>query len=150
MHPRDLDDFLVDRVFQPVVDRLPASAEVAAGFVSIGAGLCFVCGFALAREWVFVAIVVPCWGFLVLRAHRPRRERPGTFPVERLMWHMRLFQISIAICMSTVAALAPDRTTVLLAAGQWGIVMTDYMLACRRNPPPPKKATVPVASVNAA
>ena len=140
MHPRDIDDFLVDRVFQPVVDRLPVAVETATGFISIGAAMASIAGLMLENVW-WAAIIVPAWAAIVYKAHR-HRPRSTLLPAERRFWEMRLFNLTICAAMVLMARLEPDAVTVLLIAGQGGHTAIHYMLACRQNPPPPKKVVL--------
>ncbi len=144
MTPRDLDDFLVDRVFQPIHDRLPKGAE---GFIAIGAAITSAAGYALLGLWPLLFATAPLWAICVVAAHLHGVEADSAMPVARMAWKSRIMGLGIDITLSGVIAMAPHWYGVSLTVSMFMLTVMSYLAACRRNPPKRKKAKAPMSSV---
>jgi hypothetical protein len=148
------DDFLIDRVYQPVADRL-------AGWISCyGIAAFLLTGFAISRivylvhngsEWWYWLLSL--WIFLaVADAHSQDRATPtNVVPNERirtLSCFNRLMLTLIAF-MAVTGFLNYDVWQWVENVGWFGAWVAFYFLACRRMPPKPKRVKAPMFAAEA-
>ena len=153
---RTIDDFLIDQVCQPVVDRLPgtpAPALVGQHFILAGAAVCSIAMILMWRAveapWA-IGFGIAAVGTSIHRAFEAGRGTAGTgvAPVSRLRdLPLRVLNLVFA---ALLIALVPAFGQWLLALSQALLVSGLYAAACRRPPPHAKVAVgngrpVPVA-----
>lgn len=138
-----VDSFLIDRVFQPVVDALASlvSCYALAAFILTGAGLCFLAFDVHGQQWLGLAMTAIWFPPPLLRAYRLCQERPrAVLPDERVsgfaprMWFLGLlvaFEPSFILIVLTKR----DVWFLLNDAAWWMLVVGLYLMACRRPPP---------------
>ena len=168
-----LDDYLIDQVCQPAVDKLPgapAPALIARHMILAGAALCSI---AMVLIW---QSGVPFWGMgfgiasIVTSIGKSFEvgsglAGAGVAPVSRLrdrftrMLNLALLSVLVlnlgflSVLVGSVVALAAAILTlsplVLLTVSQALLTIGLYVAACRR-PPPGAKAAVPRRHATAA
>lgn len=138
---RTVDDFLIDQVCQPVVDRLPGSpapALVGQHFILAGAAVCSV---ALVLMWRAVEVPwaigfgIAAVGTSIHKAFEAGRGTAGVgvAPVSRLRdFPQRMLNLAFAVVL---IALAPVHGEWLLTLSQALLASGLYAAACRRPPP---------------
>lgn len=138
---RTIDDFLIDQVCQPAVDRLPgtpAPALVSQQFILAGAAVCSV---ALVLMWQAVEVPwaigfgIAAVGTSIHRAFEIGKgaSGAGVAPVSRLRdFPLRVLNLMLAVLL---IALAPAIGVWLLALSQALVASGLYAAACRRPPP---------------
>lgn len=143
---RKIDDFLIDQVCQPVVDRLPgnpAPALVGQQFILAGAALCSV---ALALIWRAeeapwaIGFGIAAVGTSIHKAFEAGKGTAGVgvAPVSRLRdLPPRMLNLAFAVVLF---ALAPVYGEWLLTLSQALLASGLYAAACRRPPPRTKTA----------
>lgn len=139
---RRTDSFLIDRVFQPVVDALASlvSCYALAAFFLTGAGLCFAASLIHEEHWLSLACVGIWLPIHIVRAHRLDQERPrAVLSDERVtgfvarMWFLCL---QVASAPLFVLILRAQGVWFLLEGAAWWMVVAGlYLMACRRPPP---------------
>ena len=167
--PRGLDDFLVDRVAQPLADRLAGrAAPDALGRSLVLGGAVFWCCSAMARFvagelGVFSAVAtgIGVSGTLVMLAATPGAPKQGAMPAARatlLPWRL-VVAVMAALCMPfwlLVGAAGRLEGSDLLWMAQVQLTLWGLCLMACRNPPPRRRqaaddraATAPAATERA-
>ena len=149
---RRLDDFLIDRVFQPVADWLsPWVSPYALGaFLLTGGCLAIICMSAYLHWWASLTIAMLWMPFALRRAYRQEHAPPSNLmPLTRLVdMPIRLFLLFLQLfCLPLV--MFADTPIMINQGGWWLVVIADYFFACRKNPPPPRASRVPAFSARA-
>lgn len=139
-----VDSFLIDRVFQPVVDALAAlvSCYALAAFILTGAGLCFLAFDVHGQQWLGLALTAIWFPPPLLRAYRLCQERPrAVLPDERVsgfaprMWFLGL-QVTFGPLLIIPMLRDKDGGWFLLNEAAWLMLLIGlYLMACRRPPP---------------
>jgi hypothetical protein len=138
-----VDGFLIDRVFQPIVDALAAlvSCYALAAFILTGAGLCFLAFDVHGQQWLALACTGLWLPIHIVRAHRLDQERPrAVLSNERVtgfatrMWFLGV-QVAFGPSFILIVLTKRDVWFLLDAAACWMLVIGLYLMACRRPPP---------------
>jgi len=150
---RRIDDFLLDMLFQPVADAVSAwvSCFGIAAFIYTGFALEHTAFYVYSSDWVDIALTagwVPLVTYLAYDLDRkPVRdvlswERFTRFP-------LRMILLFFLAPISFAYALAPneDLFTRIENIGWIAILPAEYFMACRKQPPKPKRMTVPARAV---
>ncbi len=143
----NIDDFIIDHVFQPVVDRLDGyvSCYQLAGFFFTGATLFhLVSGLAL-KHWVGRTIVTLWWSWLIIRSYRLDARPPSdVLPIERITGRGQRLALLMLEIYTTVLTISdyPSRWLLLEEATWWLMIVGLFLLACRRRPPRRQRAPV--------
>jgi hypothetical protein len=139
-----VDSFLIDRVFQPVVDALASlvSCYALAAFVLTGAGLCFAVSYYHAEQWLALALAGVWVPVPIVRAHRLDQERPrAVLSNERVTgFYARIWFLFVQVVFGPSVVLLlltkeGDVWILLNEAGWWMLLVGLYLMACRRPPP---------------
>lgn len=145
-----VDDFMIDRVFQPVADWLGrwVTPCEAAEFLLIGNVLARIvtATFSETISWWFVAIVLPIdVGLIFVARYYNRTDRLGMMPRARLtMDWWRLGSLPFAVL--SIITIAPHFAVPLVSEtardiANIALCCAVFLMSCRRNPPPPKRET---------
>lgn len=140
-----IDSFLIDRVFQPISDRLAriASCYAIAAFLLTGAlPLNFIIGW-ITEFWPSVILAVLWMPYLIYRAYKLESSSISEVqPTDRFEHiHMRMFLLVVQTLGSPWDILflyAGNYLDFLDTCSWWLIICAMYFMACRRNPPKPK------------
>jgi hypothetical protein len=145
-----MDDYLIDRVFQPTADALwrVASCYGLAAFFYTG----FMFIFASCRvinQSYFSLLFFMLW--MPLRAFRAYREdqKPArnVVPIYRVSeFYLRVLDIPLVVA-SVACAVIPDSSGVIFRIGEisWVLLfLGDYFMACRKRPPAQSRSEVSV------
>ena len=152
---RTIDDFLIDQVCQPVVDRLPgnpAPALVGQQFILAGAAVCSVALVLIWRAsapWA-IGFGIAAVGTSIYKAFEAGKGTAGAgvAPVSRLRdFPQRMLNLVFAVVL---VVLAPVHGEWLLALSQALLASGLYAAACRRPPPRTKAAVASSRRVPAA
>lgn len=154
---KTVDDFLIDRLFQPVVDAMVAVAScyAIAAFVLTGGGFLLLVVdvhqaiYASAWWWCTVGIVSLYLPTIIVRAYRLEQDRPrDAMPIDRvsMMW----FRVGVLYCQTIFLPMdvmywAKLPWNALADLGWWLVIVGAYFMACRRAPPKQKRAYLPQA-----
>jgi len=162
---RRIDDFIIDRVLQPAVNRadwhlgLPLYS-IARACAALGAGLGLIWVHAFDKPFspdfvqdALCLLVMAGTAFLQIRAHERQAPRPATLaPAVRLtglIWRT-LWLLDLALFPSQLPL---ESGTALLSSFGWTVllVLPYWLICCRRLPPPEavsngvfRLATIPV------
>lgn len=149
---RHIDDWLIDRVFQPLADRV-------AGYVSCyGIAAFLFTGFMLELDarmavrgdylWILVTMVWPLRP--TLRAYQlDAQPLSNVMPIDRVT-HVaaRIFSLAIIVPGATVLFLLAKDVSDRLHEIAWMMVLpAEYFTACRRSPPKWRHAAAPSHAV---
>ncbi len=153
---RRIDDFLIDRVFQPVADALArwASCYGIAAFLLTGAILAMITAIALAPDVRSVGAVLlsVLWVVRLIEAHRlDRRASSDVLPAERIRdVYWRPAYIAFVVCdlMAETFGLS-DLRDLVFNQGWLLNTLAVYFMACRKQPPKQRRARVPTNAVRA-
>jgi len=140
---RTIDDFIIDRIFQPISDTLASlvSCYAIGAFLMTG-GLMFSFAWDVqAQHWVNLFFDVTFGPLYLYWAHRMQNE-----PIRNVMPTNRIALLPVRIFLVVLCLFGSIPAIVInLAQGIWieathnfsGICMTAafYFLACRRLPP---------------
>lgn len=137
------DDFLIDRVFQPIADLLaPVITCVMLGHLFTGLLVVFGLGWCVTRPAYWVAPLFLIYGSA--RLFRLTPTRLGMMPIERVRGFLgRLMDWLIIILIVPSEILDPTIDTTFILAELVCWLISDYFYACRRNPPKPRKFRMP-------
>lgn len=158
---RRLDDWLFDRLFQPLCDHLAdhASCFDLARSAAVGTGILATASFLALEPDALVCLGILVWltlmVLLLIRIgdiERWTRRHQGTANAERLTgcgW--RLMNDMWLAWMLLRLALAPATAhALLMMAGSAALVASMYFMACTRSPPKRQQARVgPLATASA-
>jgi hypothetical protein len=138
-----LDSFIIDRMFQPVVDALAniVSCYAMAAFILTGASL-----FIAAASWreghYAILAVTGLWlPVHVLRAYRLDAEKlrsvMSTERVSYALLRVCLLASQIVFEPVTVSVFLSRKSAWIVAEdfAWWGVIVGLYLMACRRPPP---------------
>lgn len=146
---RNMDDFLIDRVFQPVSDRAAryVSCYGIAAFLLTGM-LLILGGLKLYdRDWIGLLITSGWLPYDVCRAYRlDAAPSSDVLPICRIkdFWLRILFLVVLIALLPTFVLnwWTGDYIKLGHEIG-WSIVVPAYyFMACRKNPPTPRRSTV--------
>ena len=142
----ELDAFLIERVFEPALARLPSTAGRVASFCITGGGVSFALVLA-ERPFPWTTGALGGLNFLFnthLACHllREDTERVNVAPAARLTGALaRLSQLGIAASLPVYVA-----TSAHVTLHEWGfiggVILTAiglYFAACRNRPRPPRR-----------
>ncbi len=139
--PRKLDDFLIDRVFQPICDRLARWIDCygIAEFVATGAvavillytGLTLVYGY----PWIatFGMVLAGIYAIRIRIIRTMSKPQPGLMPKERLTG-LTIRTLDLAFCIFLMLPPAWP------APAWWLYTASMYFTACRKLPPRHQRA----------
>jgi hypothetical protein len=145
---RRIDDFLIDRVFQPVTDRLASvtspcamAAFLLVGFLVSNEAWCITYGhYVLA----FLAGCTFAAAYL-MAVDEDKKPLSNTLPSVRII-HFIPRMIGLMLLTPLMVLLTPLNFHILhpLAdIGWWLYLMALYFMACRKMPPPKRETEAP-------
>jgi hypothetical protein len=148
-----LDSFLVDRIFQPLADALArwTSCYGIAAFLLTGVIFGQVAGYIWMEKWAY-AISMPIWSLMkCIQAYELERRPPSdVLPIERIqgqIWAGRPGLLLIEIFAQPMILLIPPPDGKVMwiyeQESWWVVIIACYFMACRRNPPKPRRAKIP-------
>lgn len=155
---RALDDFLIDRVAQRISDALArwCSCYGIAAFLYTGSLLGFIAGgvtqVAQDSNWLsfaFIAVCFPLMGLRIWTANGlDKKTMLGVMPNTRIAEFFSRTVLSVIFLPSNGAGLlmVEQRGRQIISAAWMIFAIGNYFLACRKNPPKPRRATVPVGA----
>lgn len=144
---RSLDNFLIDRLFQPCADRLAviASCHAIAAFLITGAALLHLatfCWLSLSGQPIYLLVALAETGWMsdkLLLAYRLGRQQSQAviFPKERLHGcPFRIMVVLITMATQSMLQFFPFEIFDAGVEGGWWLSLGGlYFLACRRTPP---------------
>lgn len=149
---RRVDDWLIDAVFQPVADRLaPAvSCYGIAAFLLTGFGLIQAAIYVLNEDWTFLAVMSTWLPFMTFKAYRLDQEKPrSVLPDTRLTGFIsRIMCLVLLTPLSLAETIAPMDMRFRAQGLLWLLlVLAEYFIACRKNPPRERRAVQPANTV---
>lgn len=146
---RQIDDFLIDRGFQPVADWLSrwVSCHALAAFLMTGGVLGLMAGFLAMGYWVSIAMSGLWMPMRVWEAYQRAAAPPSdVLPIERISWiwlRLPLLTLQTAgVPLHVLSIRLGDYWWSAVMAGWWLFTVGLYFLACRRNPPRVARARV--------
>jgi hypothetical protein len=146
---RRVDNFLIDRAFQPLADTMArwVSCYGIAAFMLTGVFLAKASDYVVNRDYFPLVLMLIYLPFVTLRAYQldAEPERSVLPPERATMFWFRMFSLLTNPLDVLAVAMAVnwwDR----IRFGAW-LLLTPalYFMACRRNPPKPRRAVVPAA-----
>ncbi len=151
---RRLDDFLIDRVFQPIADALArwTSCYGIAAFFLTGAILAMITSIALEPSMRSVGAVLlsVVWVIRLIEAHlMDRRGYSDVLPEERIL-HVYWRPVYVAFVVFDLIREAfgwDDFRNLILNQGWLLNTLAVYFMACRKQPPKQRRARVPAGAV---
>lgn len=145
----DVDTFLIDRVFQPISDKMAryVSCYGIAAFLLTGAiPVNFVLGWMDNSWWltVLAAIWMPA---LVYRAYRLEASAlAAAQPPDRVAYRdlrsLGFFAQFLTSPYDFIYLFNGNRLMFIESVSWWLIVFALYFMACRRNPPKPQTVLI--------
>ncbi len=151
---RRLDDFLIDRVFQPVADALARwiSCYGLAAFLLTGAVLAMITAIALSPDVRSVGVVLlsVVWVVRLIEAHQlDQRASSDVLPAERIRdvyWRPAYLAVVVYDLMVEIFSLS-DLRDLMFNQGWLLNTLAVYFMACRKQPPKQRRAHVPAGAV---
>lgn len=152
-----IDDFLIDRVFQPVANRLAGwmSCYGISAFLLTGYLIIMTLLLLYIRNWF--ALLFHCsWIRIVWRAHALDKDPPANaIPEVRIDIGYQFCRMVVTMAIAVSIPVSTGRT-MLFGAGWYTfvpiIVMLPftglYFMACRANPPARRRAPLPIGTVH--
>ncbi len=144
---RLVDDFIIDQVCQPLVDRLDrvcSCYQLAAG-VFVTASALGVAQASTRGAWFSVVIWLLLPTGLVRRAYLLDARPPSDVrPVERVSeLSFRSIMLTMRLWFLVPTAMVATWTMIIDETAWWLVSLGLYLLACRRRPPRREVATLP-------
>ncbi len=149
---RTIDDFLIDRLFQPAADRLARwmSCYAIAEFLLTGELLFKTISYAAEQDWVAMSLCSAWMPVYILRAHRLDAAPPSDIlPTERVTGIVfRMIWLTVQIVTLPINLLEPHALWWRIESASWWLIVAGvYLMACRKRPPKPKRITIPFGAV---
>jgi hypothetical protein len=148
-----IDSFLIDRMFQPAVDRLAPliSCYVLAEFVATGgllahAGAYIVLAVTRTPFYLLSLLAETAWvPLMIARAHSLDRRPPSSaLPSDRVIGQLpRMLLLLITLPLLPLFLVTAPTIEDLAEVGWWLLLFAVYLMACRRPPPHKKRARQP-------
>lgn len=150
-----MDDFLIDRVFQPISDALARwiSCYGIAAFLLTGACLFQGGAFVYRREWFWLLIASAWFPLVIHKAHEMDKALPSNVMVaDRLTGRWVRLLLLIGQCLFLPRDIMSSDAPVhqVESATWWGVIAAYYFMACYKRPAKPKRAKVPTAIMEGA
>jgi hypothetical protein len=143
---RCIDDFLIDRTFQPASDALArwVSCYGIAEFLWTGAMLARLVMLVheTDRDWIATLIVIPLMLVFLLECRREDIKPPSAIlPVFRVKhFRMRCAWIILVPIEAFLLAAGENWSDRLQSLSWFAVYAACWFMACRRNPPKPARA----------
>lgn len=145
-----LDDLLIERVFQRIADALARwiSCYGIAAFLLTGFLLGRMVQHFMRQEWFYLALALVVWLPPLVTAYRlDLKPASSALPDARLRFQA-LRRLSLVFLPLDAFSIVVTPLTDLY--GIWLLTTPAlYFLACRRNPPKPRRVTVPIGAAGA-
>jgi hypothetical protein len=140
---RQIDNFIIDRMFQPVVDALAniMSCYAMAAFLLTGGSLFIAAAGWHNERYVYLAITGLWLPLHVLRAYRLDAEKPrSVMSTERVIYALLRVCLLAGLIVFEPATVSEflSRKSAWIAIEDfawWMVVVGLYLMACRRPPP---------------
>lgn len=151
---RRIDDFMIDRVFQPIADRLEVwtNCYALAAFLATGSIVCYLVVFFLppfdpVLRCVLVLLCLCAFSNLRHCHDLERRLATNTVPPDRVTyWHWRLLALAL-VAENTMFAFMPSTTGAKIYSVSWcAWTCSLYFCACQRRPPRREVSRSPIVS----
>lgn len=144
---RRIDDWLIDSVFQPFADRLPAwmSCYGVAAFLLTGLGLEQIAYCMLRQNWIGLLLLSTWMPYTVTHVYRlDRLPARNVAPVDRIARFVlrAAYLLWLLPCIPIAVCFASDSVDQLSLATWLVIGPIEYLIACRKNPPKEKRSIV--------
>lgn len=144
---RSIDDFLIERVHQPIADLFArhVSCYGIASFLFMGALLGMTMGSVM--RGAYVSAVMNAWlVFPVLRCESlDKSALIGVMPANRVTeFFWRIIWWAVIPATFVGAIFTPGVWNRVWAIGELLILPGFYFMACRKNPPKQKRAKAPI------
>lgn len=144
-----IDDFLIDRIFQPVADALArwASCYAIAAFLLTGFALTEIVTNVVLDQWIFLVLFAIWVPFLLIECHTLQRKGLcDTMPYNRIRFRrtrpILLLMSAISMPM-TIMSWNNNHWRWLWFHDQWLLVVGLYFMACYMIPPRRQRQTAP-------
>lgn len=145
-----VDDFLVDRIFQPIADALArwASCYAIAAFFLTGFALVDTVTNVVLGHWMILLLFVTWMPFLLIECHTLQRKGLcDTMPYNRIRFRiLRPFWFllsAVSVPMAITAGTGESWFGALWIHDQWLLIVGMYFMACHMIPPRRQRQTVP-------
>jgi hypothetical protein len=145
-----IDDWIIDRAFQPISDRLARymSCYGIAAFLLTGVILSNLAYAVHDYSWVTL-VILPVWSLplLIEAYHHDAAPVSNVLPIFRIKYFFwRMIQL-VLIPNNILLAITSSDVWDSQRWAAWTIVTAVlYFMACRRNPPKPRRAKAPITA----
>lgn len=149
---RRLDDFIIDRVFQPIADRLARywSCYAIAAFILTGFDLEHAAFYIYKEDYVWIAVAAMWLAPMTYRAYQLESQPVrNVLPLERIQFlALRLLNAAFTPFVLLAVFLLPVGIRTIDDIGWAAMVVALYLMACRKNPPRQQRAKAPAFAVS--